>query len=497
MLLQVVSGFSWCFHNVTSSQNTAQTTSTDCNPPLDYACEVITDSTESYGQSTGPMYRCQAGSGAPLQSPVGSPSPGCGNTSSDKKLPGCFWAQFYSTGSKQQLSYSQDPSSWSRTGSPSSAPSKINTVLSSLSPTLSPKSAHIQAKLPGLSLFPVGFPLGEFLTLQSHFWHGNAFELIGDLEGLYAVWQVQDANILCVCSKSTSILALLARDSRLKAWTLQSTADWMAFPLSHQTQLFAWAMDLSWRSQMMWALANGNSPRNLSHVLGSLQHLSPFLSTVWPNWTDKIAPKCKLASACLTLNQFSDWVSWPCCAEICWWLHFQLQVLIVYDAKNGSILAGPTDFQHFFGVYGPPLNGLSDSFCKLEVPGHKNHLQCWTCTLVRTKTACWAIACTAVHILSDWCGYIGMDLLPKLVFAGLYDAADSKRFYVSMSYFSCRTTACLNRGPIPIFSYLLLGVSKTSDPRDGFLGPYFVATDGINPDTNEVSNLLHCSCKTT
>ena len=76
----------------------------------------------------------------------------------------------------------------------------------------------------------------------------------------------------------------------------------------------------------------------------------------------------------------------------------------------------------------------------------------------------------------------------KHVPAGLYDAADSKRFYVSMSYFSCRTTACLNRGPIPIFSYLLLGVSKTSDPRDGFLGPYFVATDGINPDTNEVSS---------
>ena len=41
-----------------------------------------------------------------------------------------------------------------------------------------------------------------------------------------------------------------------------------------------------------------------------------------------------------------------------------VQVLIVYDAKNGSILAGPTDYQHFFGVYGPPLNGLSDSYCK-------------------------------------------------------------------------------------------------------------------------------------
>ena len=41
-----------------------------------------------------------------------------------------------------------------------------------------------------------------------------------------------------------------------------------------------------------------------------------------------------------------------------------MQVLIVYDAKNGSVVAGPTDFQHFFGVYGPPFNGLSDSYCE-------------------------------------------------------------------------------------------------------------------------------------
>jgi hypothetical protein len=56
-----------------------------------------------------------------------------------------------------------------------------------------------------------------------------------------------------------------------------------------------------------------------------------------------------------------------------------------------------------------------------------------------------------------------------------------------MSYFSCRSSACLRKGNIPIFSYLLVGVSKTSDPRDGFLGPYFIATDGIDPNTNEVT----------
>lgn len=69
--------------------------------------------------------------------------------------------------------------------------------------------------------------------------------------------------------------------------------------------------------------------------------------------------------------------------------------------------------------------------------------------------------------------------------AGIYDAADSKRFFVSTAYSSCGTVSCLTAGSIPIFSYLLVGVSKTSDPRDGFLGPYFIATDGIDPETNQ------------
>lgn len=57
-----------------------------------------------------------------------------------------------------------------------------------------------------------------------------------------------------------------------------------------------------------------------------------------------------------------------------------------------------------------------------------------------------------------------------------------------MSFFSCRTAACLAKGARPSFSYMLIATSKTSDPRDGFFGPYFVATDGINPDTNEVAS---------
>lgn len=79
-------------------------------------------------------------------------------------------------------------------------------------------------------------------------------------------------------------------------------------------------------------------------------------------------------------------------------------------------------------------------------------------------------------------------LISCLACAGLYDASDSERFYVSMSHFSCRTQACLNKNTVPTFSYLLIGVSKTSDPRDGFLGPYWVPTDGINPATNQVSS---------
>ena len=42
------------------------------------------------------------------------------------------------------------------------------------------------------------------------------------------------------------------------------------------------------------------------------------------------------------------------------------QVLLVYSAENGSVVAGPTDFQHFLGIQGPPVNGLSDTFCEFD-----------------------------------------------------------------------------------------------------------------------------------
>lgn len=42
-------------------------------------------------------------------------------------------------------------------------------------------------------------------------------------------------------------------------------------------------------------------------------------------------------------------------------------MLIVYSPDNGTVLAGPTDFQHFFGVSGPPFNGLSDPYCEASL----------------------------------------------------------------------------------------------------------------------------------
>ena len=48
-----------------------------------------------------------------------------------------------------------------------------------------------------------------------------------------------------------------------------------------------------------------------------------------------------------------------------------------------------------------------------------------------------------------------------------------------MSYFNAG-------GQLPLFNYILIAVSKTSDPRDGFLGPYFVQDNGLNPNTGKV-----------
>ena len=70
--------------------------------------------------------------------------------------------------------------------------------------------------------------------------------------------------------------------------------------------------------------------------------------------------------------------------------------------------------------------------------------------------------------------------------AGIYDAADSKRFFVTISYFTCRTLRPDCSGK-PVFNYLLIASSRTSDPLDGFQGPFYVDTSGLEPVTLQVS----------
>ena len=41
-----------------------------------------------------------------------------------------------------------------------------------------------------------------------------------------------------------------------------------------------------------------------------------------------------------------------------------MQALSVYSAENGTRLGGPVGLPAFFGVVGPPTNGLSDPYCE-------------------------------------------------------------------------------------------------------------------------------------
>ena len=41
-----------------------------------------------------------------------------------------------------------------------------------------------------------------------------------------------------------------------------------------------------------------------------------------------------------------------------------VQALSVFSAQNGTRLGGPVGLPAFFGVEGPPTNGLSDPYCE-------------------------------------------------------------------------------------------------------------------------------------
>ena len=60
-----------------------------------------------------------------------------------------------------------------------------------------------------------------------------------------------------------------------------------------------------------------------------------------------------------------------------------------------------------------------------------------------------------------------------------------------MMYYTCTTRArpdCSNK---PVFSYVLIAVSKSDNPLDGFLGPYYVDVSGLNPFSLQVGLLAH------
>lgn len=54
----------------------------------------------------------------------------------------------------------------------------------------------------------------------------------------------------------------------------------------------------------------------------------------------------------------------------------------------------------------------------------------------------------------------------RLFFAGIYDAADTKRFYITVLNYE------LDQGVHLGGSQLLIASSVSSNPADGFLGPY-------------------------
>ena len=72
--------------------------------------------------------------------------------------------------------------------------------------------------------------------------------------------------------------------------------------------------------------------------------------------------------------------------------------------------------------------------------------------------------------------------------AGVYDGADSQRFFVTIQFFTCLTMHP-NCSANPVFNYLLIASSRTSNPLEGFQGPFYVDTSGVTPQTLQAS---HC-----
>ena len=95
------------------------------------------------------------------------------------------------------------------------------------------------------------------------------------------------------------------------------------------------------------------------------------------------------------------------------------------------------------------------------VPGPPAYYNMIACTVSRAFMACWSN-------VNDW-PYL---LQPHIVLtragtlAGVYDAADTKRFYITALNYE------LDQGVHLGNSQLLIASSISSNPADGFLGPY-------------------------
>ena len=55
-----------------------------------------------------------------------------------------------------------------------------------------------------------------------------------------------------------------------------------------------------------------------------------------------------------------------------------------------------------------------------------------------------------------------------------------------MMYYTCTSLSRPDCSKEPVFSYVLIATSKSDNPLEGFLGPYYVDTSGLEPTTLQV-----------
>ena len=182
---------------------------------------------------------------------------------------------------------------------------------------------------------------------------------------------------------------------------------------------------------------------------------------------------------------------------------------------------GPVGLPAFFGVQGPPVNGLSDPYCaRLEpamLPGAAasiDSLQLEPYTVQSKLCASelsrqlWLRVQSSAGLREDAAHLASLQLPAAaaaagaslclrtlstvlLLCAGVYDATDSQRFFVTIQFFTCLTLHP-NCSSKPVFNYLLIATSRTANPLDGFQGPFYVDTSGLSPQTLQARLVRLC-----